>query len=292
MTTTDLTPLRPAAAEVAVIEPRPPGIAARLRELWRYRRLLSYFGEQNLRKMYANTWLGRLWIPLRPLLNVAMPVLIFGGLLKAPSDGVPYFLFFAAGTAAWQLLNNAWYFGTRSLEMHRRYLKRIHVPRLIPLVAALWPGGMWTLLNMGVLAVGLGYYQAADGKLYLVVGPRLLEAVAGIALIAALAITLSMFTAIYGAQARDPRFLVRYALNVWYFATPVIYPLSAVPPRWVNLAQLNPMATPMEMVRHGLFGVGTVELRGVLVSIGAIVVVGFLGMRFFGRSEAKALDYL
>jgi lipopolysaccharide transport system permease protein len=286
------TPVARRHAESYVVEPRSTGMLSRLSEVWHYRRLLLFFGAMNMRRLYANTWLGWLWVPLRPGLSVGAQTLVLGGLLKAPSNGIPYFLFFATGIGAWQMLNHTWYIGTRSLEINRRYIKRVHFPRLIPLISSASMGLIWTTLYVGVAVAGLGYYWAADGHMYLEFGLGLLEAAAGLTLIAGIALTLSLWTSIYGAQARDPRLIVRHLLRFWLYATPVIYPLAALPPRWATAAQFNPMTAPMEMIRDGLYGAGTVELQGVLVAVGMILVVGWGGLWFFGRSETKALDYL
>src|SRR5437763_2944187 len=279
-------------SDVYVIGPRPSGTLARFGEIWRYRHLLRIFAGLYLRKLYGNTWLGKLWIPLRPLLSVGLQALVFGGLLKARSDGIPYFLFLVTGAGAWQLFGEGWYIGTRSLQIQRRILSRIHVPRLVPVLASMSIGLTWVALYAAMLVAGVLYYWIAEHHLYVHISVRLLEAGAGLVLVAAMAVSLALWTSILGAQARDPRFIVRHILRVWYFATPVIYPLSALPPKLTTLAQLNPLTTPIEMLRQGLFGVGEVHLTGLLITIGMILIVGYGGLRFFARSEARALDYL
>jgi lipopolysaccharide transport system permease protein len=217
---------------------------------------------------------------------------VFGALLKAPSDGIPYFLFLVTGAGVWQLFSEGWYIGTRSLQIQRRVLSRIHVPRLVPVLASSSIGVTWFALYAAILCAGLGYYWTAHHHLYVHIGVGLLESCGGILIVAGLALSLSLWTSILGAQARDPRFIVRHLLRLWYYATPVIYPLSALPPKFVTVAQLNPMTTPVEMVRHGLYGVGDVRLEGLIISIGTLLIVGYGGLRFFARSESRALDYL
>src|SRR2546422_8361624 len=95
------------SAELWVIEPRRAGLASRAQEVWRYRYLLRYFGVQALKRTYKRTVLGWLWLFLRPLGPILIGTLIFGRLLNVPSDSVPYFLFFLAGTASWSLFENS-----------------------------------------------------------------------------------------------------------------------------------------------------------------------------------------
>ena len=246
-----------AVGETRVIRPVPAGPVARLGELWRYRWLLSWFSWQSIRGLYANTWLGWIWIPLRPAMNVLIRGVIFGTFLAVPSGGVPYLIFFAAGLALWEFFAQAWYIGTRSLELNRRYLKRIYIPRLIPLIASHARGFVWFAMYMVFFLIVVAYYWIADGVLYLKVGPNLLLAVAAFALLFLLSIAFSLFTSVYSLKARDPRFIVRYAMSVWFYLTPVIYPLAAVPADFRAIALANPPTAPMELFREGLLGVGS-----------------------------------
>lgn len=242
--------------------------------------------------MYVRTWLGKLWIPLRPVLDVGTRVLIFGGLLGVPSEGVPYAVFFVVGMTVWVLFASSLYWMTRSVELNRRFLKRMYVPRLTLLAAAIFPSGLWFVLYAAIAVIVLGYFAIVDGTLYLVASPALLLPVAGLCLIVALALAIGLWTSVYGAQARDVRFGLSYVLNVWIFLTPVLYPLSIVPDKYRTLAELNPMTAPVEMVRFGLFGTGGVPLLGLGATVATIAILGGFGLWFFIRSEAAALDNL
>jgi lipopolysaccharide transport system permease protein len=277
---------------VFVIEARRPGTVERLRELWAYRRLTAYFARRYIQKGYQRTWLGWIWIPLRPVLSIAPRVLVFGGLLGAPSGRVPYLVFFLVGTSAWELFERTAYWATRSIELNRRVLTRLYVPRLTALVAAVAPSGLNFLLYLALtLSAGL-YYAIADSHWYLVFGVRTLVALAGLVLVVLLGLGIGLWAAPYGAQARDVRFTLRYVLSFWYFLTPVIYPLSAVPERFRGIAGVNPMTAPMEMARYGLLGQGEIPRTALLVTLGTIAVVVLGGLRQFGRAEAAAIDSL
>lgn len=281
-----------APARPRVIEPRQPGPLERVREFWRYRRLIPYFGKRFIEKLYLRTWLGWLWIPLRPILDVGARVLIFGALLGVPSDGVPYLLFFLIGMSAWQFFATTTYWATRCVELNRRVLKRMYLPRLTVLVASVAPSALFYIMYMIIAAIVVAYYQIADGVFYLVLGPELLIAVAGLVLSTLLALSIGLFTSIWGAQARDVRFTLAYVLNFWFFLTPVIYPLSTIPEGFQTVASLNPMTAPIEMVRYGFLGSGEVPLTALAVSVGTIVVIALGGLAYFSRSEALALDGL
>src|SRR3954452_18881962 len=97
-----------------VYEARRPGMGRRVAELWRYRALTRYFAVRYIRKGYGRSWLGWIWLPLKPVLHIGSRVLVFGWVLQAPSDGVPYLLFFLVGTAVWHLFSMTAMFATRS----------------------------------------------------------------------------------------------------------------------------------------------------------------------------------
>ncbi len=277
---------------IRVISPRRPGIGERLRDLWTYRRLTGYFARRYVRKAYQRTWLGWLWLPLRPTLSIGARVLVFGGLLKAPSDGIPYLIFFLVGTSAWEVLDRTAYFATRSIELNRRVFTRMYVPRLTALVASVAPSAVNFLLYF-LITVGAAIgYSIADDKAYLVPDAGILLAVAGLILITLIALGIGLWTAPYAAQARDVRFALRYALSFWYFLTPVIYPLSAIPARYRGIASVNPMTAPIQMVKRGILGVGEVPITAMWVTFGTIVVLIVGGLVHFGRAEAAAVDSL
>jgi lipopolysaccharide transport system permease protein len=281
-----------ARTPVRVITPRRPGVRERVAEAWAYRNLLGYFARNCVEKLYRRTWLGWLWIPLRPILTVGSRVLVFGGLLNAPSLGKPYLLFFLVGTSTWMLFSQAALWATRSIELARRVLRRMYVPRLIVLFASAAPAVLNFLLYVAITLVAFAAYVAIDGELYLVFGARTLVALAGLALSLLLAFGIGLWTSVYGAQARDVRFGLGYALGFWYFLTPIIYPLSAVPSGFRTLAELNPMTAPVELVRYGVLAAGEIPSTAIASTLAAIAVLWASGLWFFVRSEAEALDSL
>lgn len=283
---------RSAEKLVRVIGPRQPGMIQRFREFWAARRLTFYFGRRLLEKLYQRTWLGWLWIPLRPVLAVGSRVLVFGGLLGAPSQGAPYLLFFLVGMASWQLFAYTLFWGTRTIEQAQGVLRRLYVPRLTCLLGALVPSGVNFLLYVAMVLIAVGYYTLVDGAFPLTFGPNTPLIAVGLLAGIALALAIACWTSILGAQARDVRFSIAYILSFWFFLTPVIYPLSEVPAGLETIASLNPMTAPIEMIRLGLFGAGELPLTATLSTVIVTLVVGVPGLWFFNRSEAAALDAL
>ncbi len=273
-----------------VIEPSRVGSWAYLREFWRYRRITWFFGGRTLKKMYKRTYLGRLWILLRPLAPLAISTLIFGGLLGVPSDGVPYFLFFLAGSTAWVFFEQSLMWVTRSLEINRGLVKKVYFPRLVVPVAGVTPGLVYFIVYMTILVFTLVYFRVADDRWYLVVGPGLLWAVAALGLCVLFAISVGLWTSVWAARARDVRFTLRYVLRFWFYLTPVIYPLTQVPERFRDWIFLNPMAVIVETFKWGVLGIGELYPSGFAVSLGVVLVILIGGFRYFTQVEAASVD--
>jgi lipopolysaccharide transport system permease protein len=283
---------KPVPALRRVIEPRQPGLRERALEFWRYRRVMPYFGRRMLKKRYQRTWLGWIWIPLRPTFAIASRVFVFGTVLGVAAGGAPYLLFLIIGMSAWGLFASSAYWATRSLELHRGFLKRIYIPRLTILTAAIVPASVEYAVYVVIAVITFVYYEIATGHLYLNVSPELLFAPLGILLMLVLALAIGLWTSVYGAQARDVRFGLNYVLGFWIFLTPVFYPLSTVPQGARQALLFNPMTAPIQLVQDGFLGTGGPPALALFVSLGTVAIVAGGGLWFFNRSEALALDYV
>ncbi|MFN0060471.1 MAG: ABC transporter permease [Planctomycetota bacterium] len=285
-------PPRAAPKKEWVIEPRTAGAVARAREMWNYRFLFRYFAARMLEKTYARTALGRLWIFIRPLFPVLVNTLVFGGLIGVSSGEVPYFLFFLAGIASWQLFDQSIFWATRSLELNRKFIKRLYFPRMILPLASVAPALVECLIYLGLILIAAGYYYLSTGKLYLIPGVNLLLAFVAMGLSVALAVGMGLWTSVIGAYIRDVRFTLRYVLSFWFFLTPVIYPSTYIPEKLRWLVALNPMATLVETFRWGTLGIGEFRPWSFLLAIGIIVVVSAGGAWYFAKAEAASVDKL
>jgi lipopolysaccharide transport system permease protein len=278
---------------IRTIEPRKPGLLNVWREFWRYRHLLGFFGRRFILKRFANTWLGWIWLPLRPAAILGTRILVFGGLIGISTGGVPYPLFFVVATAAWILFWETTYWSSRSLELNRRLLPHVYVPKVTVIVAAIIPSLVEFAMYASFAVLGTIYYYIRADYLYLDIGVRTLLVPAGLALIALLGLGAGLLTAGAGARARDVRFSLGYVLGFIYFLTPVIYPISAVPAKWRPLAELNPLTGAIEMVKQGLFSSShELSTDAILVTVIAVFLLWIPGLWLFDRREVGLLQGL
>jgi lipopolysaccharide transport system permease protein len=263
---------------------------ARVREVWQYRRILWFFARDAFEKLYAKTHLGWLWILIRPLAPVVLGSLVFGGVMGVPSDGMPYFLFFLTGSIAWGFFEGPLGWGNRGLELNRHLITKVYFPRMILPLATMTPGLVEPVINLGILAIATVYYFHADGRWYVVIGPRLLMDVVVIILTLVFAFGLSLWLSVWQVRARDVRFLIGYILGFWSYFTPIIYPVSAIPARWRWVAELNPMTGLVETFKWATLGTNELHLLP-LASSGVLAIATLAsGVWYFTFMESRTAD--
>jgi len=271
-----------------VIKPQRPWYDLRLGELWTYRDLVRLFVWRDFVSQYKQTILGPLWYLIQPLLTTLVFTVIFGSIAGLPTDGVPPFLFYMAGTVIWAyfaacltktsetFISNAGLFG-------KVYFPRLAVPVSILISNLVSFGIQFGLFIAFVIAyILLGYPVKPNAALLLT--PLLLLMMAGFGL--GFGILISSLTTRY----RDLRYLVTFGVQLWMYLTPVVYPVSAVPEALKPLILLNPLTPIVETFRYAFLGSGAINPLNLLYSLGVMLVVLILGMLLFHRVEATFMD--
>ena len=227
---------------------------ARVKEAWRYRRLVGFFASHAFSALYKKTQLGILWVPLRPLVPLLIGTVVYGGLMNIPSTGVPYFLLLTVGSIAWNCFDGPWGWGSRGFELNRDLITKLYFPRMILPLSTMVPGLVEPTVNIGVALAAFIYYRIHEGVWYIHWGPGLLFAPFLLLAILFFAFSLALATSLYQVRARDVRFIIGYFLGFWMYLTPVIYPVTLIPLQWRWLVWFNPMAPLVEEFRAAIFG--------------------------------------
>lgn len=261
-----------------------------MREGWRQRWLFSFFALKSLEKLYARTWLGVLWLPLRPGVDLLLKVGVIGTLIGSPSPGVPYLLYVLVGMTAWELFEKLAFWATRALELNRSVLRRVYVPRLTVLTGAFGPAGVYFAMYVAATALAVLYFALVDGTTHLSLGVQTLALPAGLALLALVGLTVGMFLAPIAVHARDVRFALTYGLGLWFFLTPILYPPARVDGFLRLAVEVNPITAPIALVKHGLLGTPLPATTPTLVCLATLSILVPVGLGFFGRSEKAGMD--
>lgn len=275
-----------------VIEPTSVGFFARVEELWRYRRIAWFFAVQRIKDRYEGTTLGPFWLFARPLMPILISTVVFGQLLSVPSDHVPYFLFYLAGSSCWRIFERSILWVTQSLESAKGLIKKVYFPRIIAPIAAVAPAITEFAILLALLVIASLLYWFKDGVMYLRFGGGMLVGVLAVALTCFFAIAVGLWTSVMQIRHKDVTYSVRYMTQFWNYATPVIYPLSAVPPKYRFIMYLNPMAPLVEMYKWGMLGIGEFPAKELASALVVISIVFGAGLVYFNRSEAASVDKL
>jgi lipopolysaccharide transport system permease protein len=297
------TPLVDAAGRTAdripqkwVIEPVRVGLLARAGELWRYRRILWFFAVRRVKERYEKTTLGVFWLFGRPLMPVFISTIIFGHMLDVPSDGVPYFLFLLTGMSCWRIFERGVVSVTRSLDQSRGLIRKVYFPRLIAPISSVAPSVTEFGVLFALLLATCVYYYVKDGAFYLRLGPELLLAPVAVANAVFLSISVGLWTSVMQVRHKDVQYSIRYFMQMWYYVTPVIFPLAKLlellPPQFHFVAYLNPMSPVVELYKWSVLGIGHVSATSVLIGSAAALAIFSAGVVYFNRAEAATVDKL
>jgi lipopolysaccharide transport system permease protein len=267
------------------IGPSPGWRAVNLRELWRYRELLYFLVWRDVKVRYKQTLLGAAWAVFRPLLTMLTFWLIFGVIVRVPSDGLPYALFTFVALLPWTYFSNAVSGASNSLLSNSQLLTKVYFPRLIVPTATVVAG----LVDYGIAALLLIplmlYYQIVPPVAALLAIPLLTL------VIVLLALGTSLWLSALNVRYRDIGNLVPFLIQLWMYATPIIYPLSKVPAhlRWIT--DLNPLTGVTQGYRSALFGSPwDWPSLGFSTACGVVVLVS--GALYFRRVERTFADLI
>lgn len=253
-----------------------------LAELWHYRDLLYFLTRREISIRYKQTLLGLAWAVLQPLLSMVVFSLFLGRLAGIDSDGLPYPVFSYLGLLPWTYFANAMTRSSGSLVSNANLLSKVYFPRLlIPLSAtlsALVDFGIAFLVLLGLM----GWYRIPLSWSVLWLVPLTLVT-------AFLATGIGMGLAALNVQYRDVQHAIPFLMQLWMFATPVVYPVDTVPERWQFLLDLNPMTGLIEAYRAAPLG-RPIDFQSLAVSATVGLVLVAIGVWRFRRMEKIFAD--
>lgn len=275
---------QPSALQVTIESGRTPW-KLDLRAIWDHRELLYFLVWRDIKVRYKQTVLGVAWAVLQPLALALSISLLLGRLVPMPQGELPYPVFAYAGMVVWQLFAQATTDGSNSLLANERVLTKVYFPRLLLPLSAVLASLLDFAISLLVLAAFLAYFRIAPHA-----GLLLLPAFALLAAAAALGI--GLWLSALNVKYRDVRYTVTFLIQFWFFATPVAYPLSAVPARWQPWYALNPMVGVVEGFRWAVRGSGAVPVYALALSAGVTAVLFVGGLYFFHQTEDTFADFL
>ncbi|OQA42176.1 MAG: Teichoic acid translocation permease protein TagG [Chloroflexi bacterium ADurb.Bin325] len=285
-----MTNLQPANLQpVTLIQPTRGLASLQLRAVWQYRELLGFLAWRDVKVRYKQTALGVAWIVLQPLLSTVVFTVIFGALLNVPSDGAPYALFALAALVPWQYFSGSLSRVGTSLVSSANLISKVYFPRLIIPLSGVISTLVDFAVGFAVLLVLLAVYRVP-------LSPNVLWLPAFLLLAVITALGFGLWLAALNVKYRDVNYLIPFLLQLWMYATPVVFGATLIPARYRWLMALNPMTGVVEGFRWALLG-GVLDtayapgpLTAVSVAISLIVLV--TGVVFFRSTEKTFADII
>ncbi len=271
-----------------IIKPRKKLFQINFNEIWQYRDLLSLYIKRDIITQYKQTILGPTWYFVQPALTTVMYMVVFGGIAKIPTDGLPQPMFYMAGIVCWQYFADCLTKTSNTFTVNQSVFGKVYFPRLIVPLSVV----ISNLVRMGIqlllFAVIYLYYiiigVIVSPNLYALLIPLLIFMLSGLAL--GFGIIISSLTTKY----RDLTILFSFIVQLWMFATPIIYPLSAMSPKKQWIMALNPVTSIVEAFKYGTMGVGTFNWYQLGYSFVIMLFVLAAGIIVFNRVQRSFMD--
>ncbi len=256
-----------------------------LKEFKQYRDLFYFLVMRDIKVKYKQTVLGGLWAIIQPLFSMIVFTLFFGKLAKMPSDNIPYPIFSFSALVAWSYFANAINGSSNSLVGNANLISKVYFPRLIiPLTPVL--AGLLDFSIAFVILIGMMIYFHIYPTAMMLTLPLL------IFLMMLIATGVGTFLAALNAKYRDIRYTVPFLIQIWMFASPIVYPASLVPEKYRLLYALNPMTGVIEAFRSVLLRTTIFPGEMVLISTTVSLILFLIGVFYFKQTERYLADII
>lgn len=271
------------------IEPQNSLFKLNLKDVWRYRDLLSLLVKRDFTSFYKQTLLGPLWFFIQPLFTTITFVFIFGNLAGLSTDGLPQPLFYMTGVVAWNYFAECVTKTSTVFKDNANIFGKVYFPRLImPL----------SIVASNLVKLGVQFMMLIILFVYLILTQNYTPNLSVytflipfyLLIMAALGLGLGMIISAMTTKYRDLSFLVTFGIQLFMYATPVIYPLSSAPEKYRWLIELNPMTNIIEGIRFSLLGTGVFSFSGLSYTIVSTTVILVSGTLIFNKVEKSFVD--
>jgi len=271
-----------------VIRPRSGWFDLHLGELWRYRDLIALFVWRDFVAVYKQTILGPLWYVIQPLVTTAVFAVIFGQVAKLPTDGLPPFLFYLSGMVAWKYFADCLNSTSNTFVGNANIFGKVYFPRLTVPVSVVISNLVAFAIQLLLFLSLLVYYWATGSAVRSHLAVLLLPVL--VLQMAALGLGFGLLVSSLTTRYRDLTHLVGFGVQLWMYASPVVYPSSSLPDKWRWMLVLNPMSPVIEAFRFAFLGAGSIDLHSWLISLAITSGVLLVGILSFCKVEKSVMD--
>lgn len=261
----------------------------RLKEVWRYRDLIVLFTRRSFVLTYKQTILGPIWIFLNPVLTSIIHTFVFGTVAGMSTDGIPAILFYLTSNAIWAFFASCVTTNASTFTANAGVFGKVYFPRLTTPISNVFAAAIRFVIQMLMVGAFLVYYVAIG-----VVEPNWIWWLAIPLIVLQLGIMgmgVGILISSLTTKYRDLSILVSFGVQLWMYATPVVYPISQIGGGKMELIMyMNPVTAPVEMFRYAVLGQGSFSMMYVLISWIVTIIVAILGILMFNKVERTFMD--
>lgn len=271
-----------------IIRPRKKLLDVDLKGIWRYRDLWYMYVKRDIVTFYKQTILGPLWFFIQPILTTVMYMVVFGGLAKISTDGAPQPLFYLSGIMLWNYFSDSFNASSNVFTNNAGIFGKVYFPRLVVPLAGLTSNLVKMLIQLLLFVLVYIGYRIAGVVLPINWSLALFPLL--VLLLAFHALSWGLIISSITSKYRDLKFLVSFGLQLFMYATPIIYPLSVASGRMRTALELNPLTPIFEAFKYGCLGCGSLSWGGLLYSTAFMAVTLFFSVLVFNRVERNFMD--
>jgi lipopolysaccharide transport system permease protein len=265
-----------------ILKPPRKWVPVDIHELWEYRELLYFFTWRDVKLRYKQTGLGIGWAIIQPLFMMIIFSVFFGGLAQIPSEGIPYPLFSLAALLPWTLFAEGMTRSTVSMVTNANIMTKVYFPRLIMPIASIFSPLVDFIIAFFILILAMAYYGFVP-----TINILFLPLLVIFAMMTSLAV--GLWLSALNVQYRDFQYTVPFLIQIWLFASPVVYPSSMIPQKWQFLYALNPMSGVIEGFRWALLGTNPPS-QMIFISFIVVIILLLSGIFYFRKMEQYFAD--
>ncbi len=271
-----------------IITPKNSFFRLNLKELWQYRDLITSFVKRDFTATYKQTILGPLWFFIQPIFTTIMFLIVFGNIAKIPTDGVPQVLFYMNGIILWNYFSKCLVSTSNTFVSNAGIFKKVYFSRLTMPISNVISALVQFAIQFILFIIILIAYKihGADFKLSFAVFAVPLFVLQ----MAVLGLGIGLIITSLTTKYRDLTYLIGFAVQLWMYATPIVYPLSMVPEKWRSVYVLNPVVPILEGFKHAFFSTGMPSVIEYGVSVGTTIFLLFAGIFVFNFVEKNFVD--
>ena len=271
-----------------VIKPEKGLLDIDLKGIWRYRDLWYMYVRRDIVTVYKQTILGPLWFFIQPIFTTVMYMFVFGGLAGISTDGVPQPLFYLSGIMLWNYFSECFNGASNTFSANAGIFGKVYFPRLVVPLASLTSNLVKMLIQLLLFAAVYVYYVVIGGPVSINAAALLFPVL--VLMLALHALSWGLVVSSLTSKYRDLRYLVGFGLQLFMYATPIIYPLSAAGDKFRWALELNPLTPIFEAFKYGFLGAGSLSWNGLIYSAVFMAVMLFFSVIIFNRVERTFMD--